>query len=68
MNVNSNHLLLGLLLSSGISLVAYWRESLSASGIVGAVLTGTLIFGLGGWLWGWLLIAFFISSSVLSHY
>jgi uncharacterized protein (TIGR00297 family) len=41
---------------------------LSASGLVGAILTGTLIFGLGGLYWGLLLIAFFVSSSALSHY
>ena len=29
---------------------------------------GTLIFGFGGWTWGLLLIAFFLSSSALSHY
>jgi uncharacterized protein (TIGR00297 family) len=41
---------------------------LSISGVVGAILVGALIFGLGGWLWGLLLITFFISSSWLSHY
>lgn len=32
------------------------------------MLVGTLIFGLGGWIWGLLLIVFFVSSSWLSHY
>jgi uncharacterized protein (TIGR00297 family) len=36
--------------------------------MLGAVLTGTLIFGLGGWAWGALLVTFFVSSSALSHY
>jgi uncharacterized protein (TIGR00297 family) len=36
--------------------------------VVGAIIVGTLTFGLGGWTWGLLLIAFFISSSLLSHY
>jgi uncharacterized protein (TIGR00297 family) len=36
--------------------------------VAGAVLVGTLIFGLGGWLWGVLLVTFFVSSSWLSHY
>lgn len=48
--------------------LGYWRRSLSASGVVGAILVGTLIFGLGGWIWGLLLITFFVSSSWLSHY
>ena len=43
-------------------------RSLSRSGVAGAVLLGTLIFGLGGWAWGALLAAFFVSSSALSHF
>ncbi|MBN1889723.1 MAG: DUF92 domain-containing protein [Thermoflexales bacterium] len=58
----------GLVLSLAIGLVAYRRRSLTRSGVLGAVLTGTLIFGLGGWDWGLLLIAFFVSSSLLTHY
>ncbi len=61
-------LLLGLLLSALLGLAAYWRGSLSKSGVVGAILVGTIIFGLGGWAWGILLIVFFVSSSALSHY
>jgi len=48
--------------------LGYWRRALSFSGMVGAVLVGTLIFGIGGWLWGLLLATFFASSSWLSHY
>ena len=51
-----------------IAVAAYAARSLSLSGAAGAVLTGTLIFGLGGWAWGILLIAFFVSSSALSHF
>jgi len=61
-------LLLGLLLSALLGLAAYWRGSLSKSGVAGAMLVGTIIFGLGGWASGLLLIVFFLSSSVLSHY
>jgi uncharacterized protein (TIGR00297 family) len=61
-------LVAGFVLSLAIGLVAYWRQSLTRSGVIGAVLTGTLIFGLGGWDWGLLLIAFFFSSSLLTHY
>jgi uncharacterized protein (TIGR00297 family) len=61
-------ILLGLLLSSLIGALGYWRSALDLSGVVGAVLVGTLIFGLGGWIWGLLLITFFVSSSWLSYY
>jgi uncharacterized protein (TIGR00297 family) len=58
----------GLAISLAIGLLGYWRGALKSGGVVGAVITGTLIFGLGGWEWGVLLIAFFISSSALSFY
>jgi uncharacterized protein (TIGR00297 family) len=61
-------LLIGLLLSAVIAALAYWRGSLSPSGAAGALIVGTLIFGLGGWVWGVLLAVFFISSSFLSHF
>jgi uncharacterized protein (TIGR00297 family) len=61
-------LLLGLLLSALIGALGYWRGSLSRSGVLGAVLVGTLIVGLGGWAWGSLLVVFFVSSSALSHH
>jgi uncharacterized protein (TIGR00297 family) len=38
------------------------------SGAIGALVVGTLIFGLGGWEWGILLGVFFVSSSLLSHF
>lgn len=61
-------LLLGLLLSSGIGVVAYRRHSLNRSGVVGAMVTGTTTFGIGGWAWGATLVYFFVSSSLLSHF
>jgi uncharacterized protein (TIGR00297 family) len=54
--------------SSLIAGLAYWRGSLTRSGAAGALLVGTLTFGLGGWLWGVLLGVFFVSSSLLSHF
>jgi uncharacterized protein (TIGR00297 family) len=60
--------LAGLLLSSLIGALGYWRNALDASGVAGAVLVGTVVFGLGGWIWGVLLITFFASSTWLSHY
>jgi len=59
---------LGLLLSTAIGGLAYWRQSLTMGGWAGAILTGTATLGFGGWAWGLALIAFFISSSALSHY
>jgi uncharacterized protein (TIGR00297 family) len=59
---------LGLILSIAIGGLAYWRRSLTPSGWLGAVIVGTLTFGFGGWSWGLTLIAFFITSSALSHY
>ncbi len=61
-------LIVGGLLSALMGGLGYWRQSLTISGVVGAILVGTLIFGLGGWVWGLLLITFFVSSSWLSHY
>jgi uncharacterized protein (TIGR00297 family) len=60
--------LIGLLLACAIAWVAYRRGSLSRSGALGAILVGTVVFGVGGWAWGVLLVVFFVSSSALSHY
>jgi len=63
-----NQLIPAFFLSSSVASLAFWRGSLSKSGVAGALLVGTLIFGLGGWFWGILLGIFFISSSLLSHF
>ncbi len=65
---NPVELLGGLLLSAAVAVVGYRRQALSASGIIGGLLTGTALFGFGGWEWGLLLLTFFISSSILSRY
>ncbi len=61
-------LIIGLVTSSAIGLLAYRRRSLSRSGVAGAVITGTLLFGLGGFACGILLVTFFVTSSALSRY
>ncbi len=61
-------LAVGLFLSALIGGLGYWRHALSVSGMAGAILVGTVVFGLGGWVWGLLLVTFFVSSSWLSHY
>lgn len=57
-------LLLGLAMAGG----GYWRGALDRSGAIAAAVVGTLVFGLGGWPWGVLLVAFFVISSALSVY
>ena len=59
-------LLIGFLCAALIAFLAYRTRSLSKSGALGALLEGTIIFGLGGWQWAVLLLTFFISSSVSS--
>ena len=59
---------LGIVLSGLIAFAAYRRGSLSRSGVAGAMIVGTAIFGFGGWVWGMLLVTFFVLSSLLSHY
>lgn len=61
-------LFLGVALSAVVAGLGYWRRALSLGGLVGAMLVGTLTFGCGGWIWGLLLITFFVSSSLLSYY
>lgn len=63
-----SNLSLGFIISIVIALACYRKRSLSRNGAAGAVLIGTITFGLGGWIWECLLIAFFVSSSLHSHY
>ncbi len=58
---------IGLLLGITIAFLAWRAQSLSISGALAAALTGGLIFGLGGLPWAMILLAFFVSSSVLSR-
>jgi len=67
-SLNLFELVGGFVFSLLVGILGYGRGALSGSGVVGALITGTLIFGLGGWEWGVLLVAFFISSSALSFY
>ncbi len=67
-SLDPRELIGGFLLSLAIGALGYKRGALNRSGVWGAILTGTLIFGFGGWEWGALLIIFFVSSSALSFY
>ena len=66
--LNIPRILAGLILSILIGSLAYYRRWLTAGGWLGAVFTGTLTFGFGGWSWGLALVVFFTSSSALSHF
>jgi uncharacterized protein (TIGR00297 family) len=60
-------LLYGFILAIIIALLAYRAHSLNKSGAIAAAVTGTIIFGVGGWQWAVLLLTFFITSSGLSR-
>ncbi|MFD0698613.1 DUF92 domain-containing protein [Paenibacillus sp. GCM10027628] len=48
--------------------VACWRGSLSGSGFLAAILLGTTMYALGSTAWFGTLIAFFVSSTLLSKF
>jgi uncharacterized protein (TIGR00297 family) len=58
---------LGFLFAVIIAALAYRVHSLNKSGAIAAIVTGTIIFGVGGWTWAILLLTFFITSSALSR-
>ena len=60
-------LTLGLALASAIAFVAWRGRALSASGAIAAAVVGALAMT-AGWRWGVLLIAYFVSSSILSRF
>lgn len=59
-------MVLGAALAAGIALAAYLVGSLSASGALAALAIGAITFGFGGLTPAVLLVAFFVSSSLLS--
>jgi uncharacterized protein (TIGR00297 family) len=60
-------LIYGFILAITIAYIAYRARSLDKSGAYAATLIGTVIFGIGGWQWAILLLAFFVTSSGLSR-
>ena len=50
------------------AVVAYYKQALTGSGTLAAIIVGTLIAGWGGWIWFTVLAAFFVSSSAWSFY
>ncbi len=61
-------LALGAALALLVAAGGYAAGSLSAGGAAGAFAVGTAVFGLGGPIWGVLLVVFFASSSLLSEW
>jgi uncharacterized protein (TIGR00297 family) len=59
-------LIFGFILSAFVSLLAFNTRALSKSGAIAAFVSGGIVFGFGGWQWALLLLAFFLSSSILS--
>ncbi len=57
----------GFLIASLVAFAAYRAHSLSGSGLLGATIVGTVIFGIGGWQWAVLLLTFFITSTGLTR-
>lgn len=60
--------LIGIAASFVIAGLAYWKRSLSSCGMAAAMVVGTLLYALGSLPWFGTLIAFFISSTLLSKW
>ena len=60
-------LALGLALAIVAAIAAHRASALTFRGTIAAVIVGTLTFGIGGWAPALLILAFFISSSLLSR-
>lgn len=60
--------LIGLLASSLVASAAYWKRSLTLSGVLGAIMVGTILYGAGNIGWYGVLLAFFLSSTFLTKW
>jgi len=58
--------IIGLIYSSVIAGAAYLKKSLTMSGALGAIILGTTMYALGSIAWYGVLIAFFVSSTLLT--
>ncbi|WP_188540731.1 DUF92 domain-containing protein [Paenibacillus segetis] len=58
--------IIGALCALFVSVAAYWKGSLSLSGMVAALVMGTVYYGAGNMFWFGILLLFFITSSVFS--
>lgn len=62
------NILIGFIFSFVIAFAGYKKESLSLSGGISAVVLGTSLYYFGGLFFSSILVAFFISSSLLTKY
>ncbi len=60
-------LVIGFVLSAGVSLTARRLRALTPDGAAAAIVVGTLIYGFGGWRWAALLGLFFATTSALTR-
>jgi uncharacterized protein (TIGR00297 family) len=67
MQIDTLQLMVGLILAVLVAILAWRVGALNASGAGAAIVTGGLVFGLGGLAWAVVLLTFFISSSGLSR-
>ncbi len=51
-----------------VSMAAYWKSSLSLSGMIAATVMGMVYYGAGNLFWFGLLLLFFITSSLFSKF
>ncbi|MNJ26694.1 DUF92 domain-containing protein [Paenibacillus bouchesdurhonensis] len=58
--------IIGAICAIAVSAAAYWKRSLSLSGMIAAAVMGTVYFGAGNLFWFGILLLFFVSSSVFS--
>ena len=61
-------ILLGAILSAAIAIGARAAGALTRDGAVAAIIIGTAVFAFGGWRPALLLVAFFITSSLLTRW
>ncbi|NLZ54621.1 MAG: DUF92 domain-containing protein [Thermoanaerobacteraceae bacterium] len=59
---------IGFVISFFIAYIAYRKESLTLDGSVGATLMGTLMYATSGIYGSVMMVVFFLSSSILSHF
>jgi uncharacterized protein (TIGR00297 family) len=64
--ITSQQIWLGFGLAVTIGVLGYIARSLAVSGMISAIVIGTVIFVLGGLPWAALMITFFLTSSLLS--
>ena len=60
--------LIGFLLSMLVGVAAFQKQSLDESGVITALIIGTLLYGFVGWFAFLMLMFFFISSSLMSKF